>query len=103
MKKRLLEKVIDWLMQDTRATRAIFGSIVLGCCFLTGLATIAAVYYGVPWIWRHALVHLPWEQILGAVLFVVAGGVCVVGITAIGSMVLLAFSAIVEKIRSRKA
>ncbi len=103
MKKRLLEKAIDWLMQDTRATRAIFGSIAIGCCFLTGLATIAAVYYGGPWVWRHVLVHLPWEQMFGVVFVVVIGGICVLGITAIGSMVLLAIDAIVEKIRSKKA
>lgn len=103
MKKRLLEKAIDWLMQDTLATRVIFGSIVIVCCFLTGLATIAAVYYGGPWVWRHVLVHLPWEQIFGAVFFAVVFVICVLGITVIGSMVLLAFSVIVEKIMSKKA
>lgn len=103
MKKRLLEKAIDWLMQGTLATRVIFGSIALGCCFLTGLATIAAAYYGVPWIWRHAFVHLPWEQMFFAVFVAVIGVLCVMGITALGSMVLLAFHEIVKKIRSKKA
>lgn len=77
--------------KSERRNAVEFALITIGvvvCCFLVGCATIAACYFGLPWLWRHALVHVPWLEILGFCILAVVGVIAFAGTAMIGFAVI---------------
>ena len=37
---------------------------ILLAAFLLGYGAIAAAYFGIPWLWKHVLVYVPWKHIV---------------------------------------